>query len=519
MPVEVFYVLAGLFVAALVVLGVAHLRYADTPAAQWKRRVIHAMHEQQSRLNAARWRLAEKPKDESAKLKEEFLGHDLGGLAVEELARYPGIGPATVSRLRDAGLTTVADCSRIRLSGIQGIGPSRQAELKEAIRNARRDAESRFDAGASPGAMALAGEMKRREVDRQRQQVEAEQQMRAAEATLAAMEDQVRIARRITFIGYLRGRKPAGLTGELLQRPIVDAVVEAPPPAEVVAPMSATRPSAAVDATPMPLTAPPVFAAPRADPVKLVPPADDSPLGRLRVVAGFGLAVAKADGRIAASERKQVRVFLARRYASAPDLAGRLDALLTSVEGDLPTIGDALWGVRRVIPAESWPELYQFAVSVADAAGERKAREIECLARIAEELGVGPASAAAATNTPARAERAFPPGLAPPAALLAEQNTPLSEADCRATLEIAADMPLTVDLIRRQYRHLSDRYAPDKFGAHGPEFVQIATAKLDRVERAARQLLSAYNEPLEPPAAQPPADLRHNPLLDELFGG
>jgi hypothetical protein len=41
---------------------------------------------------------------------------------------------------------------------------------------------------------------------------------------------------------------------------------------------------------------------------------------------------------------------------------------------------------------------------------------------------------------------------------------------------------------------------------------------LDRVERAARQLLSAYNEPLEPPAAQPPGDLRHNPLLDELFG-
>jgi len=198
-------------------------------------------------------------------------------------------------------------------------------------------------------------------------------------------------------------------------------------------------------------------------------------------------------------------------------LAGRLDALLTGLEGNLPTIGDALWDVRRLIPAESWPELYQFAVSVADSAGERKAREIECLARIAEELGVGPATAAA--NIPARAERAASADAAIPAALPADQNTPLSEADCRGALEIAADIPLTVDLIRRQYRLLSDRYAPDKFGAHGPEFVQIATTKLDRVDRAARQLLAAYNEPLEPPAAQAPADLRHNPLLDELFGG
>jgi len=94
----------------------------------------------------------------------------------------------------------------------------------------------------------------------------------------------------------------------------------------------------------------------------------------------------------------------------------------------------------------------------------------------------------------------------------------LSDSDCRAALEIAAATPLDVDLIRRQHRLLSDRFAPDKFGAHGPEFVQVATVKLDRVERAARQLLSAYNEPLESPADAPPADIRHNPLLDELFG-
>ena len=79
---------------------------------------------------------------------------------------------------------------------------------------------------------------------------------------------------------------------------------------------------------------------------------------------------------------------------------------------------------------------------------------------------------------------------------------------------------LSVELIRRQYRLLSDRFAPEKFATHGPEFVEMAADKRDRAERAARHLLAGYNEPLEAPAApSPPADLRHNPDLDDVFGG
>jgi hypothetical protein len=91
--------------------------------------------------------------------------------------------------------------------------------------------------------------------------------------------------------------------------------------------------------------------------------------------------------------------------------------------------------------------------------------------------------------------------------------------ESRAVLEIAPETPLGVDLIRRQYRLLSGRFAPEKFASHGPEFVTMAAEKRTRVERAARHLLAEYNEPLEPPAASPPpADLRHNPDLDDVFG-
>jgi hypothetical protein len=103
--------------------------------------------------------------------------------------------------------------------------------------------------------------------------------------------------------------------------------------------------------------------------------------------------------------------------------------------------------------------------------------------------------------------------------VVGEPDAPLTETDCRAALDIAAEIPLNVDLVRRQHRLLADRFAPERFANHGPEFVKMAAEKRDKAERAARHLLAGYNEPLEPPAAPPPpADLRHNPDLDDVFG-
>jgi uncharacterized tellurite resistance protein B-like protein len=233
---------------------------------------------------------------------------------------------------------------------------------------------------------------------------------------------------------------------------------------------------------------------------------NDSPFARLRAVAGFGFAVARADGRIAASERKQIRAFLERRFASDADLAAQLDKVLTEVGSDVPTLGDALWDVRKIVPADRWPELYQFAVSVVDAAGERNVREVECLTRVAEELGIG---AGPVTSRAARVEIQ--------AQSIASTDGTLTDFDCREALEIAQATVLSVDLIRRQFHLLSDRFAPERFGTLGVEFTQKAAERRARAEQAARQLLSEYNEPLETTVATPPTDPRHNPDLDDAF--
>jgi uncharacterized tellurite resistance protein B-like protein len=484
----VLIVLAGLVPALAGAFVALFTRYRNTPAARWKQRVLATAGKFEAELRAAQMELSRLDRGAQLNsLREEFLNRLLSGIAVEELVRFPGIGPVTASRAREAGLSNLLALSRANLTTIPGVGPSRAKDLREAIRQLRSEAESRFDAGACPEAVAFVEERKRRESTLEHQRRAADQSIRRATAALAGMEVVVRVAREVSFIGYLLRRRVEGLTEELMTKPL--------PALSAIDPGSRTH-----DPHPAAPTLTP-------DPS---PPEEGTegrrtatPLERTRAVAALGLAIAKSDGRIAANERKQVLAFLERRYAFGADLSGKLEGLLAEVEAKIPPLANALLDVQRLIPQTAWAELFQFASSVADASGPRNTREIECLARIAEALGIGVKPVA-------------PPEPAPAPAVVAD--APLTENDCRTALEIAADSPLSVDLIRRQYHLLWDRFAPDRFATHGPEFVQMATEKRNQAERAARHLLAAYNEPLEPPVAAPPADLRHNPDLDDVFG-
>src|SRR5262245_12661856 len=191
-------VLVPLLAVALLLVVPLYVRYRNTPAFWWKARVRSAIAEQEARRRRARRELVAAPPDDR-ELRREFLARQLDGVAVEELARYPGIGPVTVSRLREARLATIAACLRARLADVDGIGPVRERDLKDALTKVRREAESRFDAGASSQAAAFEAERKRRQSDRDRRRQQAEAEVRAAEAALAGLRDRSRLADRVTF--------------------------------------------------------------------------------------------------------------------------------------------------------------------------------------------------------------------------------------------------------------------------------------------------------------------------------
>ena len=75
-----------------------------------------------------------------------------------------------------------------------------------------------------------------------------------------------------------------------------------------------------------------------------------------------------------------------------------------------------------------------------------------------------------------------------------------------------------MDLIRRRYNFLSEKLDPARAAALGAEFARLAEEKRAKLKAAAEKLLLPFNEPLEKPVAPQPADLRHNPDLDDAFG-
>ncbi len=225
-------------------------------------------------------------------------------------------------------------------------------------------------------------------------------------------------------------------------------------------------------------------------------------MARLRAAVGFGLMVAKADGRIAAAERKVVRAYLDRTFGHDPVLARAIDPLLEQAEKAVPTEGDALYAVRGAVPAAEWPALLTFAEQVAAASGSPNAKERDALARVAAALGLTPTA-----PTPSAPEPVQAPAPAPAPA-----------ADHRAVLDIPAGAPLDADLIRRRYANLTDKLDPARAAALGPEFARMAEQKRAAVRAAAEALIAPFGEPLDKPTPPPPTDIRENALLDDVFG-
>jgi uncharacterized tellurite resistance protein B-like protein len=297
-----------------------------------------------------------------------------------------------------------------------------------------------------------------------------------------------------------------------LNEPTIPAV--SPPASPIVAPLPISVPQ---PANPVDLFSLPQRVSPVSPPLSVEHPE----LPKLRVFAGFGLMIAKADGRIAKAERAAVREFLASLFAHDPQLVRHIDPVLESAEKAIPDEQQAVGLILRNTKSDERRTVYRAAERIADACGNRNRQEIETLDRVAAALGV--------ETAPKPVVRPEPPK--PAASSLTYQQThavppvlpsppPPPAPNHRAILEIETGMELTVELIRRRFTMLFERSDPAKAALLGPEFAAMAEKKRADVRHAAESLLAPFGAPLEPPAAPPPpSDIRHNPDLDDIFGG
>jgi uncharacterized tellurite resistance protein B-like protein len=229
-------------------------------------------------------------------------------------------------------------------------------------------------------------------------------------------------------------------------------------------------------------------------------------LVQLRALCAFGFLIAKADGRIAQAERKVIRDALADRYGHNPDLLRRLDVTMEQVEKESPIETDCMDELRTHFDRSTYPDLIELAHTIAQASSGVNSREEELLARLRREFNLPEEPAAAPTFThPANTSTAPASGAAP---AISPQEI----------LEIDPTVPLSPDLIRRKYTLLSERLDPTRAATLGAEFAKLAEEKRLALKAAAEQLIAPFGEPLVVEKAPQPADLRHNPDLDDVFG-
>ena len=488
---------------AAVSLGFFYWKFRHAPASLWARRVRRRLADLRSQL-----RLLDRPTDTQARgvqLGEKLFNAHLQSIPVSAVLGFPGIGPGTVERLQSAGFTAVPQLIGYDFERIPGFGPAKASEMKAAVRKLWLDAKARFEAGACPEGREY---QKRWAEMTAADRAERERYIRTnagIERAIAQLQPPLQLANDVTFWNHLlhKGDVP-GLTDEAMARPLPDVAVDPPvvtviPVLKPVAPeVRPALPLAAKHAGDNSVSAP-VDLFKQALQAEPVTTAEHPLLPKLRAYCAFALLVAKADGRIAKSERAEVRELLAGSFGHDATLVRFIDPVMEQTERNIPDEDDALVAVLELTTADERRMLYAVAEKIADAAGERGAREVDALRRIAKTLEV---TIVPSVATPPQLERQ------------------IGNLSLRMILEIDPSATVSPDLIRRRFLLLTERADPVKASTLGAEFAAMAEAKRADIRKAAEELLAPFGEPLAPSAPPAkPSDIRHNPDLDDVFGG
>jgi hypothetical protein len=202
------------------------LPYWRSPERAWRNKVMSACRAAQRQVQWEQAQIQRLSTERAAR--EQALGQEaferfLATVTVAELDAYPGIGPATVDRLRQAGYGNLA---RLRNGwiGIPGIGAKRRADVTDAVRQLTRETEKRFRAGTSPESNEL--EIRLQELRKTYAQLESRGRARAEGAgeVVRQLDGAVALARQISLWKYFWHDSHVVVPAELLQRPLPDLV-------------------------------------------------------------------------------------------------------------------------------------------------------------------------------------------------------------------------------------------------------------------------------------------------------
>src|SRR5262249_44930038 len=211
--------------ALIVVIGAVLYRpYQRSPEKQWRDRVLRLGADAQRHLHAELHLLRtelSKRKAEAQTLHDRAFVAYLNRIPVEQLDEYPGIGPVTIGKLRQAGYTTLALLRNAHID-VAGLGDKRLADIRAAVADLTIKVQETFATGACPEAHELAHQLLALEGQHDERALRAKARVTRLEAFLKQIERVEAVARHVTWRNYWQARGSPLVPSDLMRAALPD---------------------------------------------------------------------------------------------------------------------------------------------------------------------------------------------------------------------------------------------------------------------------------------------------------
>ncbi len=210
--------------SVVVLWSILYILFCRRPEKKWRDKVLQLMARARGRAYQEREelsRLASDKHEEVEAIRDEAFSSFLIAIPVSELEIFPGIGPATVSKLESAGYLTLASLQRARIR-IHGLGEKRLADIYHAVRELTRQVKSRFDSRACPQAHALQPHLVELDSKYQQREKVGAARLNAAEHAISSLHRPFALARKLNLITFWLKDWDDVLPPEVLNQGLLD---------------------------------------------------------------------------------------------------------------------------------------------------------------------------------------------------------------------------------------------------------------------------------------------------------
>jgi hypothetical protein len=480
-----------------------------------------------------------------------------------------------VEKLREGGFGTLAHLRGASIH-IHGLGDKRLTDIRAALAHLTKETLRQFESGSSAEARELSEQTSALDVQYDRLEYVTKSRVKAIEGVIRQVEEVADYARQVTFLRYFRPiTETPPVPVEIQQTPLpdLDAIVQAaideankvysrasakaarqPPPATDRAPADVVAVAVPVGAGKTPSTAttkatnafPPATPLSRPSMGRTKPPPQDvrsgaQPVGQfdrgkqptettqpkadeqrhLRIMEAtiqFSFLAARLDGPAKAEAISLLRDHIRQRFAYNPSLYNHAKGFIAHYETGAIDRERCLRSILDLCTPEHRAILLQLVAQIMGASETPYAKASQTLSEWCRLLGV-PSPAKPDENPPPPIKRAASKDAVQKGPKAADVRVSPTDAELRSLLEVEPSVALSAELVRRQYRLLSERLAPEKVQAMGADVMATVAKKRDAVRTAAATLLARMGQKLSAEVDDvKPNELRVNPDLDNVFG-